>query len=137
MTSLPTILERLEAAQGADNDLDIEIAKHFGLSVRDDGWIEAENPMEPDYPGLLPAPMFTASIDAALALVERELPEWQCIYLASEWQGLSTSKRDEEFRCTLGRGVHSYVVAEGKGASLPLAILTALIKAKISEGETV
>lgn len=86
MTPLPDLLERVTAASGPDRELDYLIAEweHPFLAKNryrrlegDRGWI---SPMPP-IPGsghVAAAPDYTGSTDAALALVERRLPncEW-------------------------------------------------------------
>ena len=156
-TELQRLLERVEAATGPDRELDAmaAIAFHQG-GIRHDLTVTAESVADvldasaddpescPDcgaqrrFPGAVVVAPVTASIDAALALVERVLPEWQGVYLTSEWTGLRRPEAwSAAFVCTLRRGLTSYITAEsGERPTLPLAILAALLRAKISEAAT-
>jgi len=92
MTDLVKLLERVRSATGRDRELDRDI----GLAIG--GWelseyatpnptmmIVVDGDWYPDHPGsMYPAP--TESIDAALALTERVLPE-KLFKLTNEFQG--------------------------------------------------
>ena len=110
MTSLHQILTRLEAAEGADRELDALVFKLF-----DDKWNSG--------PPHVPVP-YTASIDAALGLAEREYPE-------EAWALWKYS--DGDFDVQLLKNSDSVALVRN-ARTAPLAILTALIKAKIAEG---
>jgi len=75
------ILERLKSATAASRELDAEIAKAIGY--QNVGHHDVGSPHLWGWYGLSPdgdkvqIPPFTASIDAALALVERMLPGWK------------------------------------------------------------
>lgn len=117
MTTLETLLERVKSATGPDRELDALIAHTLGQR-----FIEGDD--EENIP--LGLPMFTASIDSALALVERVLPGW-------EWLKKSPSV------ITLYRPLTEHEDAakawakhfDGKGATIPLAILAACLSALI------
>jgi hypothetical protein len=65
MTQLSSLIERLERCEGADREIDLAI---FMATAE----MESFSVWRPNDPTLF----FTASIDAALALVERKLPGW-------------------------------------------------------------
>jgi hypothetical protein len=118
---LRALAERVAKASGPDTDLDYDIQRTL---AGPGAWTT-----DREY-----YPPITSSIDSALALVERVLPNWQGIYLTSEWTGIKRPGNGEEFSCTLRRGIHSYVLVESnKRPSFPLAILSALIVALLSE----
>lgn len=80
-STLPDILRRVEEATGPDRALDVEIAlatcselqrasTAFGLGV-----VWSPTPNEPGSFDIAEVDTFTASVDAALALIERSHPE--------------------------------------------------------------
>lgn len=84
MGDIAALLERVEAATGPDHEIDCEIAQALEFETtfsEDDGacFVRFQ-------PGalMLVAPACTASVDAALALVERKLPGWTVVNLC-EW----------------------------------------------------
>ena len=66
------LLERLEKATGPERTLDHAIARAFGWQEQLGGWLA---PGSKDYE-FENVPLFTASLDASIALVERVLPGW-------------------------------------------------------------
>ena len=117
MTKLTNLLKRLESATGPDDDLDKALFKFFFDSYEDD---------IPHGVGRIIPPDLTSSIDAALALVERELEGWQW-YLES-----SIGSSDMYFQ------THDHgEIFSSQHKTAPLAILTALVKAKIAKMEAV
>lgn len=66
--SFDDIIQRLATVKGPDREIDTDIAIAFNHLVERDWW-------SMDYlkAGLVPA--FTSSVDAAIALLERELPD--------------------------------------------------------------
>jgi hypothetical protein len=80
---LTELLERVEAASGADRELDALIACHFVFkSLRPAtaadvilNYVPRPGDIKTDM-GFLMADPYTASLDAALALVDRVLPGW-------------------------------------------------------------
>ncbi len=131
---LRALLERVEATFKPSKELDRLIARQFGWHRVEPrvgggmrgGWIAPEDFMGVDSRGapLLDSlhgtdihrevPHFTASIDAALALVEREMPE-------DTWGLLNEAMFDATVKY---KGAIS--------APLPRALLAALLKAKIA-----
>lgn len=112
MTPLPTLKARLEEATGPNFTLDCLIGETL------DRW---------DQEG--PPPAYTASVDAALELVERKLSdrEW-AVWRDDEnrrFVGQITDDNWDEFK------THYF----GKAPTAPLAILTALLSALIAEDE--
>lgn len=137
---LKALLERVRNATGPDRGLD-------GLLARDvEGWIphfalEGEDiidwpwmgghwhlPGDPDADDCQQAPSdeppaYTASIDAALALVERVLPGWQwCLNRLGRPMALVNNGPGVQFECE-------------RAETMPLAILTSLLLALTSNQE--
>jgi len=114
MTTLPALLERVRAATGPDRELDLLIWK---LLVWKTPWNHELHKTE----------LFTRSIDAALALVERMLPG-----------AFDSVGKDEE------EGGHWWAADllvdniwhSGVGPTIPLAILAALLSALIDKAPT-
>ncbi len=71
------LIARLEALTGSDREADEAIARLTGWSPT--GGIPATGAPSHWYSTAFGMPAYTASLDAAVALVERVLPEW-------EWQ---------------------------------------------------
>jgi len=138
MSSLTELRERVERATGPDRELDIEIAGALfelsrltkklqrSLGFRP-GSVEPQIIIRDRFAGAdtEPIPYYTASIDAALALVERKLPgaEYDITTLYGVAHvDLPLNYSDQSSEC--GRR------ADG---SVPLAILTALLRALESQ----
>lgn len=132
--SNPSLLERVEAATGADREIDKELAQHLlgafiRLSTTGEGW--RYQMLLPDHQGVsfesLPdVPAYTSSLDAALSLVERVLPGWgvevltpdRDMWRATVWPWVSS------------RGTRDNVGFRYSYAKTPaLALLAALLKA--------
>lgn len=123
MSKYADIIERLEKAEDFDRDLDRDIGlalmgwryedvEGFGQMI----YIPDENAFYPDHPGSL-TPSITSSIDAAIALVEKALPDTAILLgygqdeLTKPWARISVP------------------CGSSNGATLPLAILRALFRA--------
>lgn len=125
MSEREELLTRVQKATGPDREIDGDIAEMFDAApshlprVTGVGrsWLWAEF-VEPDSWETWGAPEYTASIDAALALVERVLPGWKWQINKGEGCGLILPGS------TITTRVHW-----GKGANTPLAILAALLTA--------
>lgn len=86
MTDIKALVERLEAADGPDRELDLAIRNRFGdflpfsaleadyVSVLDGKPVVAARATYPPDGSALYLPRYTASIDAAVAFAERVLP---------------------------------------------------------------
>lgn len=133
--ALQGLLERVEGAGGPDRELDADLMIQFEapgsvkVKQKTGGWTTAhpkyaKGAMNYMIVGKTKYPdQYTSSVDAALALVERVLPEWQ-VYM-------------EVLRPANG-GCRASVepnLASGwrRGATLPLAILSALLRALIAK----
>ena len=123
MSKYADIIARLEKAEDFDRDLDRDIGivlmgwryeevEGFGQMI----YIPDENAYYPDHPGSL-TPSITSSIDAAVALVERMLPD-QAILLGYGQDALTKPWARISVPC-----------GSSHGATLPLAILRALFRA--------
>lgn len=139
-SDLQALLSRLEAAQGADRELDAALWLVFtpGATRRTLHVPHWKKPYEIDETRdatgrLIVVPAVTASIDAALALVERVLPGW-------DWSVHSHPKRQGEphFQDAWAgvrappKGPVSGVLHEANGYTPALALLIALVQAKIA-----
>jgi hypothetical protein len=145
MTDLPTLtslLERVEKAEGPDRELDNDIFRALALTDEwsgkrvskwfidagtgwwschtDDGWLHQEVQLSPRY---------SSSLDAALALVEEKLPGCNGLLMFGE------PHRNPIMRLAplYPDGRHP---VEAGGATLPLAVLSALLRALIAQKET-
>lgn len=146
MTDLPTLLERVKAASGPDRELDADIHLVFqspSASTEAGRWrkpilLEREH----QRPGILeyvkisgvsarPAPTFTASLDAVIAMAERVLPgmHWR-IEKTCEYPGLAFRAHKYTGWC----GDYGSPKRE-EGATPALALLAATIQAVIAETE--
>jgi hypothetical protein len=130
----PTLLDRLREATGSDRELDADLCLALTYSDAtaeplinprrsedDPDWMDYEivdHGKVVDCTDVFPA--LTASIDAALALVERKLPR-------TMWRLQSDPDTGDGFRCTLAPEVPP--VASADGATATLAILIALLTA--------
>lgn len=112
MTDLNELLERVSSATGPDRELDRDICIELAIDMAtDDGAVGWKSP-----------PHFTASTDAALALVERVLPAgWPDVLR----EAISELSRRHSWNIT-------FPVA-GQREELSLAILAALLSALISK----
>lgn len=143
MTDLKALLERVEAATGPDDDLDAEVwlAIVPGASRKNllADWPDEEPLWEYHdaerntlfRAGLVPS--LTASIDAALALVERVLPgAYGSVRFGSAPLG-AIIIWDERAETAAGNVMITSQSATGEAATAPLAIVTALLNAKVSQ----
>lgn len=113
--SLHELLERVKAASGPDREIDMAIAREFDLF---ETLMGDRRFVRPFY--------FTASIDAAVALIERVLPGCRVELLISEdGSGHVTLRLGSE-----DTGPLSYW---GAAPTPPLALIIAPLEAKIAE----
>lgn len=121
MTAISDLLERIEKATGADEMLDSELEWTLGEWTNLGGWwrqhkVTGEREMY-SYRSL---PSYTASIDAALALVERKLPkDFHFIELSIQ----------QRTHCEIHDQRVFDALATSDAPTAPLAILAALLKA--------
>ncbi len=101
------LLARVRAATGHDVDLDAAIDAELPLDGAD-------------------APAYTASVDACLALIGHALPGWHW-HVGYGAKGVMPYARVSD-RTNTHR-------AEATAATVPLALLDALLQAKLAEGE--
>lgn len=133
---LPKLLAQVLDATGPDRELDAALAVAFlpgaraaeADSVAGTYW--CYSPSLGAY--LLIAERYTASLDAAIALMERVLPGWRMgvrddIGVVTAWL------YSPDFKATLSRVVQGYMVEGQRGATRPLALLTAMLKALIAK----
>lgn len=124
--SLIALKERVDAADGPSYALDTAIALHTGfwpaerVDYTTGSMSEGLTVWFTDGPELPLPPNVTASVDAALALVERVLPGW-------EW-GVRNS--GTSFVCNEALAAYQYT----ERATPCLSILSALLAALIAEG---
>lgn len=137
MTDLKALLERVKTATGPDHDLDADLwlAVVPGASRKNllADWPE-EAPLWEYHDaernvmfraGLVPS--LTASIDAALSLVERVMPGWHFNLTNFPWpvaDMITPTADDKEWAKHFS----------AKGATLALAILSALLTALVAKG---
>ena len=120
------LINRLENAGGADRELDAEIAKALGASIRTTTinetryqvfWPDRDEVLQGDDPDLLPElPAYTASLDTAIALVGEVLPGWK----------LGVREADEGFHVYL-QGDENWKDAEGHHAVFAIAVCLAVL----------
>ncbi len=137
MSGLTELLARVEGCKGPDREIDcaIAVALEGYYTKPHPGWpddptrtmyckIDADGSrIEPGNASDMLVHEYTGSIDAALALVERMLPGWD--YGMDRDQG--------EFIVTLtAAGASMAKGHQAEAATLPLAILTALLNALIA-----
>lgn len=119
--TLVELLKRLEGAEGPDMKLAHDIALALGAEKK---WFDVGDGDEEwwlEWPDGKRVKNFTASIDAAVKLVEQVLPGKKWAYPESGWVRVI----DEQGR-TLG-------ATEPKQDHIALALCTALIRAKLEE----
>lgn len=115
MASLSELLGFVEAATGPDRPLD-----RLLWEALDERWVS-------------PVPFYTASIDAAVALVEKRLPGWSwearrsgfgSPAMVTIWNPMQQPMPGYDFR------------ASNEVGSVPLAILAALLRSELSRSLT-
>lgn len=104
--SLTDLIARVEKASGPDRHLDWEVHCLNGM----------------EGVGMYgPHPTFTASLDAVVALVERELPGW----------GWLVATRDDDYSASVwAPGYRFDPLGSGHGKTAALALLRAFLRAK-------
>ena len=145
------LIARLEALTGPDREVDALLWAHFdGRTVRElDGMLLARSSRRPNDeciigfvdPGKLssnvtarePIPNVTASLDAVIALVERELPGWRIEMRIGEWPphypgGVVLWNNDTKAKTSV------FGIA-AKGATPAIALMIALLRSKPNGGD--
>ncbi len=142
MSDLKELLELVENATGPDREIDADlfvalINPEWVTSKKDPGFAAADKrSFWPEGKARYitrdckPAPQYTASIDAAVALVERMLPGWSIEMVRTRYCTVEMWKADEQGFFNSGRDP---IVRRTEGYTLPLAILAALLKALIAQ----
>lgn len=119
---LAELLERVKAATGPDRMLDGALHVHFSdgrLTEHDDfGWVKGPRDIGE-------APRLTASLDAALALVERVRP--------GSWIELTGPRKYLNIPSPVPNYWRAECGAIGWGASPALALLAALLTAEVQQ----
>ncbi len=85
MSGLAVLLSKVEAASGRDREIDVALHEMAGLAFVMEYWSEASTEQTRN---LSYVPQYTSSIDAAVALIERRLPEWA--WAVSKIEGVPT-----------------------------------------------
>lgn len=146
--AIASLILRIEDAKGADREIDVEIVAHlnkatvrpypptddFGPRDRWQFWSrDGEHFLGSE--SKYPVPAYTASVDAALALVERCLPGWsfQITHHPARPNELATIyvtlyRLDYDDPCHRCQARHE-AAAEGRPSTLALTILSALLRA--------
>lgn len=133
MTDHAGLIERLEACVPPDRELDhlleeyfyADTLKNYRRRERAEGWV-SDNPSVIGADLIAPAQPYTASLDAAIALVERVRPGWdrnvgKAIYRSN---GI---ERVVHTAAINGQGGNDFVFAE-EGPNEPIALLIALLR---------
>lgn len=135
--ALADLLARVEAAEGPDREIDLDLILALGLGPSGDGWErrrgkydqggrpELRQNLAPQ-PGPWPifcARPYTASLDAALALVKRVLGDVKVRV---------TTYRKGGGRAEILADGERYDIANEQGACPALAVVAALLKALIA-----
>lgn len=150
MTKL--MLTELQAMVEAATEFDRALDREIGMAL--DGWViktsqgmvmlqTSEGDWFADHPGSM-YPSFTESADESLALVQRKLPGWVVFSMSNgdlDIQHGQIRRFGNKWRCGLapdGYDLHGDVRRIMRwpvvyGATLPLAILAALINALITQ----
>lgn len=136
---LQALLERVEAKAEPDRELDADLDVNlFGGEIV---WRQANYTMEMYPASRRPSdhyvggyahehvPLYTASIDAALALVERVLPDWS-------WNAGNVGEDDMPM-ANVTEPIDPCRDFSASAPTVPLAILSALLRALISQADEV
>jgi hypothetical protein len=138
--SLPELLERVKAASGPDRELGADLLWVLDHARAQAVFNNAAMGMPRSYPPTLPIPAglgrlavramgadITASIDAAVALIERTLPGWR-------WMVRRIYPEDGggPLFCAYAEQVDGPMFSR-TAPTAPLALIIALLEAKIAE----
>ena len=112
---LSSLQQRIEAATGADHDLDADI-DHLIRRTPDDS--PNDTPATPSDAAPDTVPAYTASVDQCLELLHAVLPDWHW-HIGRDASGVFPY-------AALSKGK---IVISADGTSVPLVLLTAMIRA--------
>lgn len=131
MSELQELIGRVEKATGPDREIDARVTVHFDTQTRlpNDGIVGPGWVIKADH-GYIQSPHYTASLDAVVQLVERELPGWNWerrIDSGNMFMRL-ISPEYERFEFMGARNPHTGGWCH---AAPPLALLLAFLKAKL------
>lgn len=142
-STLQDLLARVEAATGPGRELDMRIA--YGLRLVDPeaiwngrSFYEAVDQFPDDVRGITncwPLGIYTASLDAAVALVERELPEG-CLWKVGRAGAAEIYGPGHRLPGGESTGYHDEAMFAGDADTPALALLAALLKALIAQQDT-
>lgn len=131
MSELQALRERVEKAEGPDRSIDGDIVVQLGLADRYRNWYEHQPETDDEWQMLVSGkwvslPAFSASIDAAVALIERKLPGYGFEVLASD----RDSYRAAVWPWISSRGTRAQIGHQHSYAKTPaLALIAALLSA--------
>jgi len=129
MSALSELLERIEKAEGGSPDLDYAVCNALGYTS------PPARPYRCDV---------TRSIDSAVALVEWKLPGWMWLHTATNDGRSATSLDDwrvvlfpfsERQAAIKDRRGMNFDTVKSKAATMPLALLSALLRSLIDREE--
>lgn len=128
--TIPELIERVGKLTGADVFTDALLHLHFHPELAERPWWQPTPGHWVDMLGKEDdqhAPEYTRSVDAALALVERVLPGWRMEQIA--WG--APKHGDTLIMASIGnlQDGENYRSGDGLAATVPLAIILALLKA--------
>lgn len=130
-----TLLERVKKAVGPDRAIDGDLFIEFTPGIQEAGRIDRDFtggvvgwwPTDGPYQSAREVPRYTASIDAALALLDRVLPgaEW-----TRSMDSVNTDGTELVEIAWRANEDNDWIIEIGRAHSTPLAILAALLQAK-------
>lgn len=137
MSDIAALLERVRAATGPDRyaDCHLWVIAQGGdarmhvcdSSTQDFIWERGiDGFWVRDVVKFRAVPRYTASVDAALALVERKLPGWVCETLGQDATGRLGEMKGIGWTAEFSNGLSTH---QGQAPTLPLAIILALLSA--------
>lgn len=124
---LEALVERVRQAMGPDRKIDAAV---YRAIFDDGGWVGENWYIDRSDNGsmgssrVISLPGYTASLDAVVALIERELPER---HLDLHWPRMGRLPE-----AVLSESHASRAVTVGTGATMPLALLAAFLAVKLS-----
>lgn len=116
MTDIPALIARVGALTGPDREVECELVTAF-ISYN-------EAVLHRHYS--ISGYCFTASVDAAISLVERVLSGWYVEHIGADAIGSQDAMRTVGWTAELRRGG---ALAQGQATTLPVALVLAALKA--------